>query len=426
MKYILRILIVIVATVAIICAAYYGINGTLPVKTELVNTTVTKKPATEMHSDKIMIASLTSDDIYLYKTNGNILLSVNQKEFEFNNWGKEFDAIEPQIVHDNFDNDNDKEIVITAAEYKNSDGKYTNCIYYLDPVYSDSGKLSYEVSFFNRSAWSNIIDTTLTESVKQLKLSKKYVQFAINYASVGISYNKETGIATNGYADYFSALCDENKNYLTVSGWSKGAAEYSVTDDNEIIVDVPIMVSYKEVSEHQLAGNLHFQLEKSENGKIMVAPKSLEFIPNKDYPVSDPTKIENGHWSYTEHNADIIIDSNDKNIDWIKYRTAYDPSILTQTISYAPTSTDIRSISDLTITESYIKLVAKPECKFSDAYKKGEFSVILNEGTRSQYDISYTASVSTNKQKLEVLTITFDKPYPKNQIKTININYGAK
>lgn len=414
---------VIVGTFILICVAYYGIHGTLPVKPSTPETTITKPAATEKHNDKVLVASLTNEKIYLYKTKSGALLSVNDKLFEYNNWGKSFDAIEPQIFCADFDDDEQNEIVIKAAEYKNSDGKYVSCVYYLDPT-ADS--LDYSVSYFNRTTWADILDVTLTEEVSQLKLSKKMAQFAINYKSAGISYDKKTGVVAKGYGGYFSALCDDNKNYYTIDGFKKGNGEYSVSADNKIFVDVPITVSYKETSDVQLAGRVHFELIKGDNAKISVAPKSLVFIPNEDYPVSDPTKIETRGWSYTERNSDIIIDEKDKLINWIKYRTAYDPSITTQTISYAPTSTDIRSISELTITESCIKMVAKPNCSFDKSYETGEYSVIINEGTSAQFDISYTAELSKDDKGMEILTINFDKPYPKDQIKTININYGAK
>lgn len=426
MKYFLRILIVIVASFAIICAAYYGINGTLPIKETSPETTITKPAATEKHSNKKLVASLTSENIFLYKTTSGVLLTVKSQQFEFNNWGKYFDAEEPEIYSANFDNDNDKEIVIKAVEFKDSNGKFVKCIYYLDPSVDEAGKLSYSVSYFNSSAISDILDNTLVEDVRQLNTSKKMTQFSINYRTVGIAFDKSTGIATNGYAGYFASLCDSNKNYLTIKGWKKGAGEYSITDDNKIIVDVPVFVNYNETNEAQLAGKIHFRLEKGQNGKVVVGEKSLIFVPNNDYLVSDPTKYEPGTWSYTERNNDIIVDDKDKLIDWIKYKTAYDPTITTQTISYAVTSTDIRSISSLTITEKSIVLTAKPNVKFSDSYKKGEYSVIINEGTKNQFDISYTANVTKAKNGIETLTITFDKAYPKNQIKTLNINYGAK
>lgn len=426
MKYFIKVLIVIVASFAIICVSYYGINGTLPIKEGMPETTVTKQAATEKHSNKEMVASITSENIYLYKSGTTVLLTVDSNQYEFSNWGRDFNAIEPQIHYANFDKDDDKEIVVVASEYKDGNGEYVNCIYYLEPVVGSNGKLSYSVSYFNKDAWSSILETTLTEDVRQLSYSKKMAQFSIDYKSVGISFDKETQLATSGYAGYFSALCDDKKNYYTIDSWKLGTGKYSIDENNQIFVDVPVTVKYKETSETQLAGHVHFRLVKNSKGKIVVGEKSLIFVPNSSYPVTNPTKTAKHSWSYTERNQDIIIDDNDKVIDWLKYKTAFDPSITTQTISYASTSTDIKSVSSLTITESYIKLTAKPNVKFSNSYKKGEYSVIINEGTKNQYDISYTAEITKDKNGVETLTINFDKPYPADQIKTLHINYGAK
>lgn len=425
MKYIIRILIVLVASVSIICGVYYGVHGKLPIKEPMPETTVTKPAATERHSDKVMVASLTSDNIFLYRAGNTVLLTVGDKHFEFTDWGKSFDAVAPKIYHANFDKDDENEIVIKAVEYRDGNGEYVDCLYLLDPVVNENNELDYKISYFNRAAWADIIDNKLVEKVNQISASKKVAQFAINYTTVGISYDKSTALATNGYAGYFSALCDEKKKYLTIEGWEKGNGEFSVSDKNQIFVDIPVLISYKEIKEKQLAGHIHFQLEKGNSGGIAVSPKSLIFVPNDDYRVFEPGTEKVAAWSYTEHNSDILADESDKKIDWIKYKAAFDPSIHTQTISYASTSTDIRNITDLIITEQNIKLVAKPGCKFDNSYKKGDFSVIINEGTKHQFDISYTASVEKDANGLETLTITFDQPYSKNSIRTININYGG-
>jgi hypothetical protein len=158
----------------------------------------------------------------------------------------------------------------------------------------------------------------------------------------------------------------------------------------------------------------------------MPSAKSLYFNVNSDYKVSNPSTADSTAWSYTENNSDKTIPSSDLAIDWIKYSSKYDSTITSQAQNYASDETDMKLISKLVVTNSYVELTAKDGCSFdSKSAKKGEFSVIINSGTDDQYDIAYTAKISTSG-KNEVLKITFDKSYPKDEIKTIDINYGAK
>lgn len=425
MKNFLKILFVLVASAGIVCYAYYGIHGKLPINEVAPETTVTKAPATEKFGNKLLISSIPGDDIYLYKVGNNVLLTVDSKQFEFDNWSSDIDAVEPQIFYENFDEDDENEIVIKAVEYK-SNKDFVYCVYYLDPVMKNGKLKDFDVSFMNRSTWVGILDSLLVEEVSQLKTSSKIVQFTMNHKSIGITYDKNTGLATNGYSGYFSALQDKNGKYLTIADWDMGIGEYTVSADNCIFVDIPITVSYKETKDVQLAGKIHFQLEKSNKGNIVVSQKSLVFVPNSDYLVSSQENYAREPWSYTERNSDSIVDEDDTNLDWIKYKTAFDHSITTQTISYSSATTDIKNCSMLTVTESYVEIVAKPGCKFSNSANKGEFSVIINEGKNNQFDISYTAEISTDKKGVETLRINFDKKYTKGEISTLTVNYGAK
>ena len=412
--------------VAVIFGVYYGINEHAKLPNPFPETTVTKAPATEIHGNKELIASLTSEDILLYRDGDTIILSFKGKTQEFDNWGKKFDSEPLEIHYANFDDDKAKEIVIRGVDYKSDNGETVYCLYYLDPVKNKDGETVFSVSYLDRNNWISIVDVMLQEKLTQLTNYKKIAQFSINYANTYITYDKETGLATNGYSGYFSALADKNGQYMTIEKWSKGAGIYSISADNKIFIDIPVIVSYKNSGDIQRAGSIHFQIIKNKSGGMAVASKSLVFVPETEYRVSNPTTYTSTPWSYTEKNSDITIDKDKTNIEWIKYSPAFNSATTLQTLSYGALDSDIKNISKVVLTESYIELFAKKGCKFSNSADKSEFSVIINDGQSDSFDISYTAQVTVNSKGNEVLRIYFDKKYPQSEIKTIQVIYGAK
>lgn len=427
MKYFLRIILVLVVAVGVVFGVYYYTNGGLPDTDEVSLTTVTKPAATEKNSDRELLASLEDEGFYLYKSSKKVILIHNDNEFEYSNWSSMIDAEPPEMYYADFDSDDEKELLIKAVGEENSStGEYIYNLYLLNPGKDDDGNEIFTVSMASRSTWVNILDEYIVEELSQLKTSSKIAQFAMTNAGASIAYNKTTGIAENGHAGYFRALQDSDGKYMTVSKWSKGTGVYTITEDNKIEVDISIDVSYKESNAVQSAGNIHFELSLDKNNAFYPTEKSLLFLPADKYKVSDPKTADTSVWSYTENNSDKSNPSGDLVIDWLKYTLKYDSTITTQTQSYAAQATDMKNISKLVITNSCIELTAKAGSTFDkDSAGKGEFSVIINEGTDDEYDIAYTAAVS-KKGNNEVLKITFDKSYPKKEIKSVSINYGAK
>ncbi|MFR5875550.1 MAG: hypothetical protein ACLUFN_03580 [Eubacterium sp.] len=427
MKYFLRILLVLVVAAGVVFGVYYYTNGGGSNDNQVSLTTVTKPEATEKNSDRKLLVSLKDEGFNLYKSGKKVILSHNGKDFEFDNWSSMIDAETPEMHYADFDGDDDKEILIKGvSEQDSGTGEYIYNVYVLNPVKDNDGNEAYTVSMASRSTWNNILDEYIVEELTQLKTCKKIAQFSMTNSGKSVAYNKTTGIAENGHAGYFRALQGSDGKYMTVNKWSKGIGVYTITKDNKIEVDISVNISYKESSTVQCAGSIHFELALDKSNTFYPAEKSLFFITDDKYKVSNPKTSDKSEWSYTENNSDKSKPSSDIINDWIKYSTKYDPTITTQTQSYAAESTDMKNISKLVITNSYIELTAKTGSSFDKkAAGKGEFSVIINEGTDNEYDIAYTASV-TNTGNKEVLKITFDKSYPKSEIKTVNINYGAK
>lgn len=427
MKYFVRVLTVLVIVVAIIFGVYYATNG-VSVKNPLAqSTTMTKQAVTEKHGNRKLLASIEEEKIYLYVCDDVVILDFKGNEYEYTDWGKAITLETPELHYTNFDGDAENELVIKAVDSVDEENNgYNYNIYYFDPTIKD-GKDDFVVSLFSRNTWISQLNSRIVVELGQVQGNDKIVQFAMEYAGTPIEYDKQTGIATNEHVGFFRALKDSNGNYMKVDKWSRGFGVYSINDDNKICIDVPIIVSYKNSSETQLCGTLSFRLQKGrEKDEIIISPKSLYFIPNEDYKVSNPRDYEKSTWSYIENNSNKTVNKKDTVIDWISYDMAFDASVNTQTIDFSRANSDINGVESIKLTEKAIVLTAKKGYTFSDSAKKGEYTVIINKNEKDNFEISRSASVSTDKSGKQILTINLDKAYKKSEIKTIQINYGTR
>ena len=423
MKYFLRVFIVLALAVGVVFGVYRYTN---PQEFEKANTTqlttVTKPAATEKNSNRILLASLEKEDFYLYKGSMGVLLKHGKNEFTFTNWSKFIDAEAPEMHYADFNNDGKKELLIKAVSEQKENGDFIYELYLLLPKTDDEGKEAFDVAYASRTTWSSILDNNIIEEVRQLKNCKKIIQFAMNSKNKPLTYNEETGIATNGYAGYAKALPDGKGDYLTIDQWSKGNGIYSITNDNRITVSIDVDISYKGSSKTQKAGIIYFELFLNEDNIFQVTKKSMLFKPNAEYRVSDPKETAQESWSYTENNSNKNISQANEVIQWIKYSPDFNSDVITQTKDYSSELSDVKKIKKIFICQNYAELTAKNGYSFEKANaQSGEFSVVIND----DIDIAYTAEISTAGAD-EVLKINFDKAYPQSEIKSIVINYGAK
>lgn len=428
MKYFLRVLIVLVAAVGVVVGVYHYTSGNSGAdNTPSANlTTVTKVPATEKNSNKVFLAELKDDGFSLYKTNNGVLLVHGDNETTFENWSSMIDVEAPQMYYANFDEDDDKELIIRAVSGVDDTSKqYIYDLYVLNIVKGSDGREAYQVTLASRSTWSNIIDEDITEEVSQLKSCKKTIQVSMIAGQKSIAYNKTTGIATNGYAGYARALQKENGEYCTIDKWSKGIGNYYINSKNHICIKIGVNIEYKDTEEVQQAGYIYFELSLDENNNFYVTERSMVFEANDKFKISDPRETSEKPWSYTENNQSAGSQS-DKIIDWITYSPEFDTSITTQTLSYASQTNDIKDADKVKITDSYLEIISKDGYEFAkNNIDNGSYSVIINEGKENEFDIAYKASIRTSGKK-QILKITFDKSYPQSEIKTIIINFGSK
>lgn len=423
MKYFFRVLLVILVAGGVITGAYFITHNAQKNPTPYL-TTATKPAATEKNANKKLIASIEDEKIYLYTSDDAIILDFKGKVYEYTDWNKNITLEPPEMHYGNFDGDEAKELVIKGVDYIADDKTTIYSLYYLDPIVDD-GKDDFVVILFNRDSWSKLIDSGMKTEISQLISSKKTGQFVMDYADQNISYDKATGLTVNEHVGFFKVLRNANGEYLTIDKWSRGNGIYSVTDDNKITCEVPIIVSYKSSNDTQVCGTLSFGLQIGLQNKKYISAKSLLFKASDDYKISDPRTADNTAWSYREQNSNRSSPKK-KTIDWINYTPKFDKSITTQTVDFSAGGSDMNAISSLSITQGGMELTAKTGFSFSDSYKKGDFSVIINSGTNNEYEISLDAKVSKSKAGNEVLTISFDKAYPISEIDSIQINYGTR
>ena len=422
MKYILRVFIVLVLAAAVVFGVFRYTNPqAFSSGRDSGLTTVTKPAATEKNSNRVLLASLEEEDYYLYKGSKGALLKHGKNEFTFSNWSKFIDAETPVMRLADFNGDGVKELLIKAVSEKNADGSFIYELYMLIPKKDSEGNEAFDVAYASKSTWSTILDNNITEEMRQLKSCKKIIQFAMNARGKSIDYDKETGIAKNGYVGYARALQNNKGEYMTVSKWNKGNGIYDITDKNKISISVDININYENSDKTQNVGIIYFELFLNENNNFQVTEKSMVFKPADEYKVSNPKKTAEAPWSYKENNSDKVSETGEV-IQWIKYETEYDPETFTQTKDYSTEISDIKKIKSIKLTDSSVELIAKNGYSFDrSSQEKGDFSVIINDKT----DISYTAEIKSDSSG-ETLIITFDKSYPQSEIKTITFNYGTK
>lgn len=423
MKYFLRVLIVFVLAAAVVFGVFRYTNPeAFSGGGDSGLTTVSKPAATEKNSNRVLLASLENEGFYLYKGSIGVLLKHGENEFTFTNWSKFIDAEPPEMRYADFNNDGKKELLIKAVSDKKEDGSFIYEIYLLTQTTDSENKEYFEVACASRSTWSNILDKSIVEEMRQLKNCKKIIQFAMNAKGKSIKYDKETGLATTGYKGYARALQDGKGKYMTVSKWTKGDGIYSLTKDNRICINVDINITYKNSSMVQNAGTIYFELFLNDDNSFQVTEKTMVFNPKEEYEVADPNNVAAESWSFTENNSNQSASAADEVVKWIKYSPEYNSDIFTQTKDYSPEVSDMSKIKSLYLCESYVRFTAREGCSFDpSAANSGDFSVVLND----KYDIAYTCEINT-EGKNQILTITFDKAYPREDIKSIVFNYGTK
>jgi len=423
MKYFLRIVLVLFLAAAAVTGVYYYTTGNTPSflggNKDLALTTVSKPPVTEKYAALTLL--LAQDNYALYKSGDLVVLQVDGKRYEFIGWTDSIDLETPELYQLNLDDDADEELIIRAYAGTDINNEKIYNVYILNK--SDDPEIGYDVIILDESIANQLVSRYIYSEIGQLENCKKTVQLAMvpNISGAGIVYDNATGIATNAHTGYFRALQDETGAYLDVAVWNRGTCAYTVNNDGTVHAAMAVLVSYNGSSETQLAGILSMDIEAASNTEIAITDKSIRFTPNSSYAVSTPTLEAVADWKFTENNTAT---ATSKTIAWIKHKPTFSQDTLTQTINGAEELGDMNAVASVTMTSTEVLLKAKDGVTFDKSIANStQYSVIINRGSETEYDIAYTCSL--NEAQTE-LTITFDRAYAKSEIITVEINYGTK
>ena len=276
----------------------------------------------------------------------------------------------------------------------------------------------------------------LNVEMSQLKGCDKIVQLAMTAKENQIAYDAKKGLAKVSYAGFCTALRNKKTGkYYKVKKWDYAGDKCYVKKSGKkykIFAEVKINIEYYGTNEIQHAGNIKFEIRPNKVGKndmFYVAENSMIFEGEGKYAASSQYNVAKEDWSTTYVNSNKESSKSaagDKVIDWAELKFSDVQSVNARYDDFSASKTEANNIYGLKITKSYVIIVAKKGYKFSkEQAKKGDFSVIINEGEKGMYgehEISYTAEIYTNKHGREVFKINFDKEYPKSEIHTMRIN----
>ena len=434
MKYFLRILLVLVLSVAVVFGVYFANTRgeTTGQNADVTLTTVTKPPVTEIKDDKILLAEY-EEGFKLYKQNDLIIFNDGKRDFEFDGWSKLITEERPVLYYHDFDKDKEKELIFEVASRQLEDGNFEHDLYYLDKnsgKYGDKDDYKYSVSLISRNKWIFVLKELLIEEMTQLKCDK-IVQFAMISGLETIRYNKDTGVNLNGYGGYFRALQNKKTGeYYKVNDWSIDRGEIYINDKNKICCKVYINVTYHGTDQIQKPGYIYLELFPKGDG-FQITPRSMIFRSFDDSKVSPQHNVAYNDWSVIREN--LTMDSyttGDKVIDWVSFDMNVNGTASYSKIDFGTNDTEIRNCVAIDINQNRIRLVAKNGYEFDeDMVKRRDFSVVVNEKTPGDFgenEISYDGKIFVDQNNRQVLEITFDKSYPIGEINTLKFNLPAQ
>ena len=240
-----------------------------------------------------------------------------------------------------------------------------------------------------------------------------------------IKYDEKTGLTTNEYGGYATALTDVKNNYYTMNQWGKGIGIYDLdAETGNMTVDIQVLVNYEETKNTQYVGDIHCNVDVI-NGRFGIVPKTIVFIPKAEYVVNDPRDTAKNNWTCLINNSSKKTNFASAEIDWIE--TEFSLSNLSgESSQYFETlPSKIKCVDTVEFTQEAVILTAKDGYAFSkNMADAGVFSVLINYGEENEINIAYTCSVN-NDSNGSTLTINFDKTYDKEDFDKVFIKFGV-
>lgn len=425
MKKFVRVVIMIIAVVLAVIVAYYVADKNAKSNnSDLSQTTITQKEVTEKDtSEKILLFNSKKDNYHIYKQGKTVILEHNNKEYKFDNWSKYIDLEKPKVYATDIDRNGEVEILIRMVGNIDKNGKYNHYVYVLNESIDDNGEVDYFVTTFTQSSIVTLIDEMVTAEVSQIDNCKKTGIFAMCMNYTTIKYDKETNVP-DSYYNLFRTLKDHNGNYLKITKWTRGLADFSVVK-NAVMVSCPVSFTYADGSV-QNAGIISCLFDLNDDNSVNVLGGTFVFEPNEEY------KLFSYDLTTTKSRTNKIINTNksiprNTKVDFIDYDVSLD-FVGEKKEDFSKNNGNLNCVSEIISTEKYVEFVAKKGCSFNEEYsEKNNFAIYmtsLDQYVESTHDVGYTAKVSLNDDGCEVLRLTYDKSYKSEVTKQTQIVFG--
>lgn len=388
--------------------------------------TVSKVAATEKDSDRILLCENKKRDYHFYKQGNKIVMVHKGVDYFFENWSPYIDVEKPNLYFRHMGEDPVDKIIVKAVNDINEDGSYVYGVYILSEIDNGDGTLKYKVNALTSSSTKQIVDESVNIEVSQSKLCKKLGYFAMCHINDTVNYDRITGVPSNSYYNSFHVLQSPTGEFYSISGWDRGAAEYTVEKDG-VYVSFPITIRYKETDEVQQAGYVKCMLSvKYKSYYVYIMSRTMSFKPNMEYGAYK-YDYDDKEWQSVWKNASKST-GGDATIDYVQFEGNVNSELETE--DFSKNSSDLNKLAGVVILQDEVLLYAKKGYTFKKSLvKKNDFSVrITQKGdlTETEFDVAYTASVSQSSKKTEILTIKLDQPYKRENISKIKINFGVK
>lgn len=437
MKYFARVCIVLLVAVGIVFGFSYYYrqkknNENIVLTTQIITTTKANESTTAK-----------ADTVY-YDDNGFKLFidSKNKAYIEYNSVRKEligFDWVLKQtpvdFYYDDYNNDKEKELLVLYSSPANDLNNSLIAADKLDfksfhryaalikPVTNSAGKQDFNIVYADQNTWKKPFEQAINAKMNQLKNCDKYLQFVMDDNDVELKYDKKTGISPNKYVYYAKALNNDNKDgYKKFVKWSKGEGNYYVDKNGFLQLKIMVLAYYDDSNKAQYVGDIHTGVSINKKGSFTITPKTIEFIPKDKYVMPDIRNNNPEKFTYILNNTSSnTITTNDNLIDWINASFEIQNGVNEQSVSFGELDSQIKCVDKVKITQTSIVLTAKEGFVFSDrVVNGGDYSVVIGNDN----DITYKAEI-LKRDSRSVLKITYDKKYSREELKNVQLKFGA-
>ena len=437
-KSIILIAVLLIAAIGAFIFSYQYRNQQISEQTSVsskFSTTEAKRSsqADSNTKESVLLAEDKENDYKIYYDSEAEILTIIHGEYlkEFKTWGYAIRCETPTIFCKDYDDDGEIEMVIKIVggkqEKRDAKGKplYTYVLYMFKPITTSIGEKTFSAIIATEDTWKTPFTNAIRCEMTQLESCKKILQFAMDDIKEEIAYDEKTGLTTNKYGGYATALTDVKNNYYTMKQWSKGFGIYNLdTDTGAMTLDIQLIVGYKETSKTQYVGDIHCDVDIKDN-KFYIVPKTIVFVPKSNYIVNDPRDTAKSNWSCVITNESKNANFTGNNIDWIETEFSLSNTSSESSQYFENLPSKIKGVDTVKFTQSSVVLTAKSGYTFSqNILDAGVFSVLINHGEENEVNVAYTCSVE-NVNGTDTLTINFDKTYDKEDFDKVFIKFGV-